>query len=160
MERFHWVQYRCRQLLQGDSRRGWYSAAERLPSPWPSHGRGSRGSNAERRTVYGRNRPQLLEYSNSSKNYKGNGIRTTKYSLLTFIPMNLFQQFHRAANLYFVFLALLNWVPAVEAFQKEITMIPILVVLVVIAIKDALEDYRRYLSDKKVNNNKVKVFCM
>ncbi|XP_011618230.1 phospholipid-transporting ATPase VD isoform X1 [Takifugu rubripes] len=160
MERFHWVQYRCRQLLQGDSRRGWYSAAERLPSPWPSHGRGSRGSNAERRTVYGRNRPQLLEYSNSSKNYKGNGIRTTKYSLLTFIPMNLFQQFHRAANLYFVFLALLNWVPAVEAFQKEITMIPILVVLVVIAIKDALEDYRRYLSDKKVNNNKVKVFCI
>lgn len=67
--------------------------------------------------------------------------------------------FNRAANLYFVFLALLNWVPAVEAFQKEITMIPILVVLVVIAIKDALEDYRRYLSDKKVNNNKVKVFC-
>lgn len=67
--------------------------------------------------------------------------------------------FNRAANLYFVFLALLNWVPAVEAFQKEITMIPILVVLVVIAIKDALEDYRRYLSDRKVNNNKVKVFC-
>lgn len=67
--------------------------------------------------------------------------------------------FNRAANLYFVFLALLNWVPAVEAFQKEITMIPVLVVLVVIAIKDALEDYRRYLCDRKVNNNQVLVFC-
>lgn len=65
----------------------------------------------------------------------------------------------RAANVYFVFLALLNWVPAVEAFQKEITMIPVLVVLVVIAVKDALEDYRRYLFDKKVNNNKAQVFC-
>lgn len=65
----------------------------------------------------------------------------------------------RAANVYFVFLALLNWVPAVEAFQKEITMIPVLVVLVVIAVKDALEDYRRYLFDKKVNNSKVQVFC-
>lgn len=65
----------------------------------------------------------------------------------------------RAANVYFVFLALLNWVPAVEAFQAEITMIPVLVVLVVIAVKDALEDYRRYLFDKKVNNNKVQVFC-
>lgn len=65
----------------------------------------------------------------------------------------------RAANLYFLFLALLNWVPVVEAFQKEITMIPLLVVLIVIAIKDALEDYRRYLSDKKVNNNVVQVFC-
>lgn len=49
--------------------------------------------------------------------------------------------------------------PVVEAFQKEITMIPLLVVLVVIAIKDALEDYRRYLFDKKVNNNVVRVFC-
>lgn len=65
----------------------------------------------------------------------------------------------RAANVYFVFLALLNWVPAVEAFQAEITMIPVLVVLVVIAVKDALEDYRRYLFDKKVNNNEVQVFC-
>lgn len=65
----------------------------------------------------------------------------------------------RAANLYFLFLALLNWVPVVEAFQKEITMVPLLVVLIVIAIKDALEDYRRYLFDKKVNNNVVRVFC-
>lgn len=65
----------------------------------------------------------------------------------------------RAANLYFLFLALLNWVPVVEAFQKEITMIPLVVVLTVIAIKDALEDYRRYLFDKRVNNNVVQVFC-
>ena len=67
--------------------------------------------------------------------------------------------FCRAANLYFLFLVLLNWVPVVEAFQKEITMIPLLVVLAVIAIKDALEDYRSYLFDKKVNNNIVRVFC-
>lgn len=49
--------------------------------------------------------------------------------------------------------------PVVEAFQKEITMIPLLVVLIVIAVKDALEDYRRYLFDKKINNNVVQAFC-
>lgn len=38
-------------------------------------------------------------------------------------------------------------------------MIPLLVVLTVIAIKDALEDYRRYLSDRKVNNLLVQVYC-
>lgn len=106
-----------------------------------------------------RHGPHQQEYEAVSKKYKCNAIRTTKYSLLTFIPMNLFQQFHRAANLYFLFLALLNWVPVVEAFEKEITMIPLLVVLMVIAIKDALEDYRRYLYDKKVNNKLVRVFC-
>lgn len=65
----------------------------------------------------------------------------------------------RAANLYFLFLALLNWVPVVEAFQKEITMVPLLVVLMVIGIKDVMEDYRRHVFDKKVNNKVAQVFC-
>ncbi|CAJ1074205.1 probable phospholipid-transporting ATPase VD isoform X2 [Xyrichtys novacula] len=160
MERLHWVQHRCRQLLAGDSERGWYSAPNGLPNKnfLDRHSSPQRVS-GKRRTVFARHGPHQQEYEAASKKYKGNAIRTTKYSLLTFLPMNLFQQFHRAANLYFLFLALLNWVPVVEAFQKEITMIPLVVVLTVIAIKDALEDYRRYLFDKKVNNNVVRVFC-
>ncbi|XP_026209642.1 probable phospholipid-transporting ATPase VD [Anabas testudineus] len=160
MERFHWVQHRCRQLLMRDSGRGWYSAPNGVPnkSSQDTHYSLHRVS-GKRRTVFACHGPHQQEYEGVSKNYKGNGIRTTKYNLWTFIPMNLFEQFHRAANLYFLFLVLLNWVPVVEAFQKEITMIPLLVVLIVIAIKDALEDYRRYLFDKKINNNIVQVFC-
>ncbi|XP_068999614.1 phospholipid-transporting ATPase VD isoform X1 [Embiotoca jacksoni] len=154
MERFHWVQHRCRQLLAGDSGRGCYSPPDGLSTKSSPQSAGGR-----RRTVFARHGPHHQEHQSASKNYKSNAIRTTKYSLLTFIPMNLFQQFHRAANLYFLFLALLNWVPVVEAFQKEITMIPLLVVLAVIAIKDALEDYRRYVFDKRVNNNVARVFC-
>uniref|UniRef100_A0A6Q2ZL42 Phospholipid-transporting ATPase n=1 Tax=Esox lucius TaxID=8010 RepID=A0A6Q2ZL42_ESOLU len=112
----------------------------------------------KRRTVVARHGSHQHEYHNISKGYHGNRIRTTKYSLLTFIPMNLFQQFHRTANLYFLFLVMLNWVPVVEAFQKEITMIPLVVVLIVIAIKDALEDYRRYRFDQKINNNIASVY--
>ncbi|XP_074547885.1 phospholipid-transporting ATPase VD [Halichoeres trimaculatus] len=160
MERLHWVQHRCRHLLAGDSGRGLYSAPNGLPSKnFPETHSSPQRVSGKRRTVFARHGPHQQEYQAVSKNYKGNAIRTTKYSLLTFLPMNLFQQFHRAANLYFLFLALLNWVPVVEAFQKEITMIPLVVVLIVIAIKDALEDYRRYLFDKKVNNNVVRVFC-
>uniref|UniRef100_A0A8C0HJM4 ATPase phospholipid transporting 10D (putative) n=1 Tax=Chelonoidis abingdonii TaxID=106734 RepID=A0A8C0HJM4_CHEAB len=79
-------------------------------------------------------------------------IRTTKYTLFNFIPRNLFEQFHRAANLYFLFLVFLNWVPLVEAFQKEITMLPLVVVLTIIAVKDGLEDYSKYKLDKQINN--------
>nr|XP_020454825.1 probable phospholipid-transporting ATPase VD [Monopterus albus] len=160
MERFHWVQHRCRQLLEGQSVQHWYSAPNGVPdkNSQDAHCSPHRVS-GKQRTVFGRHGPHQQEYETISRNYKSNVIRTTKYNLLTFIPMNLFQQFHRVANLYFLFLALLNWVPVVEAFQKEITMIPLLVVLTVIAIKDALEDYRRYLFDKKINNNAVRVFC-
>ncbi|XP_061651694.1 probable phospholipid-transporting ATPase VD isoform X1 [Phyllopteryx taeniolatus] len=113
----------------------------------------------KRRTIIVGQGPYQQEHRDIVKGYKGNIIHTTKYSLLTFIPINLFQQFHRVANLYFLFLILLNWVPVVGAFQKEITVIPLLMVLTVIAIKDAVEDYRRYLFDQKINNSVVQVYC-
>ncbi|XP_062992109.1 phospholipid-transporting ATPase VD-like [Elgaria multicarinata webbii] len=99
------------------------------------------------------------EYDKVSNLYQNNRIRTTKYRLWNFIPKNLFQQFHRAANLYFLFIVLLNWVPAVEAFKKEITMIPLVVVLSIIAIKDALEDCTKYKLDRKINNLVTQVYC-
>uniref|UniRef100_A0A667XDG1 Phospholipid-transporting ATPase n=1 Tax=Myripristis murdjan TaxID=586833 RepID=A0A667XDG1_9TELE len=159
MEQLHWVRHRCRQLLVADSGRGWYSAPENpaAKGSLEPHGSPHRLS-GKRRKVLAHHGPYQQEYEGICKGYRGNAIRTTKYSLLSFIPMNLFQQFHRAANLYFLFLVLLNWVPVVEAFQKEITMIPLVVVLSVIAFKDGLEDYRRYQYDKKVNNNIVRVY--
>ncbi|KAJ7326638.1 hypothetical protein JRQ81_016397 [Phrynocephalus forsythii] len=99
------------------------------------------------------------EYEKETKHYRNNSIRTSKYSLWSFVPRNLFEQFHRAANLYFLFIVLLNWVPVVEAFRKEITMIPLLVVLTIIAIKDGIEDYRKYRLDKKINNLVTQVYC-
>ncbi|XP_037530993.1 probable phospholipid-transporting ATPase VB [Nematolebias whitei] len=84
--------------------------------------------------------------------FSSNAIKTTKYSLLFFIPMNLFEQFHRLANIYFVGLAILNFIPVVNAFQPEVALIPICVILALTALKDAWEDFRRYQSDRKVNN--------
>ncbi|XP_042325758.1 phospholipid-transporting ATPase VD isoform X2 [Sceloporus undulatus] len=92
------------------------------------------------------------EYEKVTKHYRSNRIRTTKYRIWSFIPRNLYEQFHRAANLYFLFIVVLNWIPVVEAFRKEITMIPLLVVLTIIAVKDGLEDYSKYRLDKKINN--------
>ncbi|XP_014666563.1 PREDICTED: probable phospholipid-transporting ATPase VA, partial [Priapulus caudatus] len=88
----------------------------------------------------------------------GNAIKTTKYTLLTFLPKNLFEQFHRFANLYFVFIVALNWMPSINAFGKEVAMIPVVVVLTVTAVKDAYEDYRRHLSDERINGAPCRVF--
>uniref|UniRef100_A0A674BH44 Phospholipid-transporting ATPase n=1 Tax=Salmo trutta TaxID=8032 RepID=A0A674BH44_SALTR len=85
------------------------------------------------------------------KSYSSNKVTTTKYSFLSFIPKNLFEQLHRCANIYFIFLAALNFVPVVNAFQPEISIIPILLVLAVTAVKDLWEDYRKHKSDKFIN---------
>ncbi|XP_053112910.1 phospholipid-transporting ATPase VD isoform X2 [Hemicordylus capensis] len=98
------------------------------------------------------------EYGKVSKYYRNNRIRTTKYNIFNFIPKNLFEQFHRAANVYFLFIAILNWIPVVEAFRKEITMLPLVVVLTVIAVKDGIEDFTRYKMDKMINNLVTQVY--
>ncbi|KAG5345490.1 AT10A ATPase, partial [Acromyrmex charruanus] len=87
-----------------------------------------------------------------------NRVRTTKYTALSFLPRNLLEQFHRVANLYFIFIVLLNWVPAINAFGKEIAMIPVVFVLGVTALKDFFEDRRRLASDRRVNNSTCRVY--
>ncbi|POI22691.1 hypothetical protein CIB84_013561, partial [Bambusicola thoracicus] len=89
----------------------------------------------------------------------GNRLKTTKYTALSFLPKNLFEQFHRLANVYFVFIALLNFVPAVNAFQPELALAPVLFILAVTAIKDLWEDYSRYRSDQEINHMECLVYC-
>ncbi|CAL9085786.1 unnamed protein product [Musa acuminata var. zebrina] len=81
-----------------------------------------------------------------------NAIRTTKYSLLTFVPRNLFEQFRRVAYIYFLALALLNQIPQLTVFGRQTAFVPLGTVLVLTAIKDAYEDYQRHRSDIAENN--------
>ena len=99
-----------------------------------------------------------LPRNHPNVHFANNRVKTTKYTLLTFIPLNLWDQFHRFANVYFVFIVILNFMPEISAFSKEIAPIPVLFVLAVTAIKDAFEDYRRYKADKKVNHSTAKVY--
>ncbi len=92
------------------------------------------------------------EIKELQQSYSRNKVRTTKYTFLSFIPKNLFEQLHRFANVYFVFLGALNFVPIVNAFQPEISIIPIVFVMSITAVKDLWEDQRRKKSDQKVNN--------
>lgn len=89
---------------------------------------------------------------------RSNAIRTTKYTIITFFPKNLFEQFHRFANWYFLFIIILNFVPQIQAFGREVSMVPLVFVLAVTAVKDAFEDLRRFRSDREVNNREVQVY--
>ncbi|KAF5399609.1 hypothetical protein PHET_07291 [Paragonimus heterotremus] len=116
----------------------------------------------ETRTIYPSTTLHLDENEqpyNPNAQYANNKIRTTKYSIWTFLPLNLWEQFHRVANVYFVFILILNFMPGINAFAKEVAPIPVVLTFAVVAIKDAYEDFRRHLSDRRVNRKICKVFC-
>lgn len=48
------------------------------------------------------------EEGNLKAHYPRNKIRTSKYTALTFIPKNLWLQFHNIANIYFLFIIILQ----------------------------------------------------
>ncbi|XP_010253041.1 PREDICTED: phospholipid-transporting ATPase 1-like [Nelumbo nucifera] len=95
--------------------------------------------------------------TNDRYEFTGNEIRTSKYTIITFLPKNLFIQFHRVAYLYFLAIAALNQLPPLAVFGRTVSLFPLLFVLCVTAIKDGYEDWRRHRSDKKENNREALV---
>nr|CAB3496066.1 unnamed protein product [Digitaria exilis] len=89
--------------------------------------------------------------TNERLDFAGNAVRTAKYSPLTFLPRNLFEQFHRLAYVYFLAIAVLNQLPQLAVFGRGASVMPLAFVLIVTAVKDAYEDWRRHRSDRAEN---------
>lgn len=79
-----------------------------------------------------------------------NHVKTSKYNLITFLPRNLLEQFTRVANTYFLILVLVQLIPdvvpaipPVSSVSAATTIIPLVFVLGVTAVKDAFDDIVR-----------------
>uniref|UniRef100_J3LND5 Phospholipid-transporting ATPase n=1 Tax=Oryza brachyantha TaxID=4533 RepID=J3LND5_ORYBR len=88
------------------------------------------------------------ERTDERMEFAGNAVRTAKYSPLTFLPRNLFEQFHRLAYVYFLVIAVLNQLPQLAVFGRGASVMPLAFVLIVTAVKDA----RRHRSDRAENS--------
>ncbi|XVF86833.1 hypothetical protein PTKIN_Ptkin18bG0074200 [Pterospermum kingtungense] len=88
--------------------------------------------------------------------YRSNYISTTKYNFITFLPKALYEQFHRVANLYFLLAAIISVTP-LSPFSAVSMIAPLAFVVGLSMAKEALEDWRRFMQDMKVNSRKVKV---
>ncbi|XP_067824383.1 phospholipid-transporting ATPase IC [Heptranchias perlo] len=86
------------------------------------------------------------------RKYADNEIKTSKYNVITFLPRNLFEQFQRIANFYFLLICVLQSIPVISTLPWYTTMIPLTFVLAVTAVKDLIDDIARHKSDKEINN--------
>ncbi|XP_068641177.1 putative phospholipid-transporting ATPase 9 [Aristolochia californica] len=90
------------------------------------------------------------------RNYSDNYVSTTKYTLTSFIPKSLFEQFRRVANIYFLVAGLLAFTP-LAPYSAVSALLPLVVVIGATMAKEAVEDWRRKKQDIEMNNRKVKV---
>ncbi|EGC31992.1 hypothetical protein DICPUDRAFT_49853 [Dictyostelium purpureum] len=104
------------------------------------------------RTIHINNHEYNLLYK-----YTNNYVKTSKYSLVTFVPLNLFEQFCRLANFYFLIVSCLQLIPGVSPTGRFTTLGPLCIVLTVTALKEAYEDYKRHKEDDRVNYSTTEV---
>uniref|UniRef100_G1MU03 Phospholipid-transporting ATPase n=1 Tax=Meleagris gallopavo TaxID=9103 RepID=G1MU03_MELGA len=88
----------------------------------------------------------------SKKKYAGNAIKTAKYNALTFLPLNLYEQFHRMANIYFVFVILLQTFPEISTLPWYTLLFPLSCLLTIRALRDLMDDIGRHQSDRNINS--------
>ena len=114
----------------------------------------------ELRTVY-HNMPlpadMLDETGKPLAVYARNKIRTTKYTPLTFLPKNIMYQFQNFANVYFLILIILGAFQIFGVTNPGLSAVPLIVIVIITAIKDAIEDSRRTVLDLQVNNTKTHI---
>ncbi|KAI9475863.1 MAG: hypothetical protein EXX96DRAFT_574950 [Benjaminiella poitrasii] len=94
----------------------------------------------------------LDDYGQPTTTYISNQINTAKYTWYTFLPKNLFEQFRGIANLYFLFLVIIQMFPLFSTTASPVLVIlPLAAILVLTGAKDAVEDNKRRQTDESVN---------
>ena len=90
--------------------------------------------------------------------FKDNRISTTKYNIFTFLPKALMFQFVRLANVYFVFIAILQSIPTISPLGAGSAIAPVVFVFCVSIIREGIEDYHRAKLDKEQNSDEIETY--
>ncbi|KAI7904565.1 uncharacterized protein BX663DRAFT_502824 [Cokeromyces recurvatus] len=117
-------------------------------------GKTNASSNAEggERTIY-INNPEL----NIQQTFLHNRVFTAKYTAITFLPKFLYEEFSKYANLFFLFISGIQQIPGISPTSRYTTVVPLVIVLLITAVKELIEDWGVHRSDAELNARKCKV---
>jgi len=141
--------------LEEDDRRASVSGIKVTPPMKQSKGSGgslwgifshSRGAGDQSRTV------AFLEAERIKSRYPANVVRNQKYNIFSFVPLVLYEQFKYFFNLYFLLVALSQFIPALKIGFIATYVAPLAFVLFVTIGKEAVDDHARYKRDLESNS--------
>ncbi|XP_033957286.1 phospholipid-transporting ATPase IH isoform X1 [Pseudochaenichthys georgianus] len=109
------------------------------------------------RTIYiGHKEPPPGTEAFIQQRFPDNRIVSSKYTFWNFVPKNMFEQFRRVANFYFLIIFLVQLI--IDTPTSPITSgLPLFFVITVTSIKQGYEDWLRHKADNSVNQCPVHV---
>jgi len=91
------------------------------------------------------------------KKYSQNVIRNQKYNIITFLPVVLYEQFKFFLNLYFLLVALSQFIPALKIGYLVTYIGPLVFILSITISKEAYDDLLRKKRDNEENSQKYEI---
>ncbi|KAK4040010.1 hypothetical protein C8A01DRAFT_35977 [Parachaetomium inaequale] len=102
-------------------------------------------------------RRKPLKDERTGHSYVSNFIRSSRYTVWNFLPKQLFFQFSKLANFYFLVIGILQTIPGLSTTGTYTTIGPVIAFVVLSMAKEGYDDYRRYRLDKLENRSLVSV---
>ena len=81
-----------------------------------------------------------------------NKLNNQKYNSLSFVPKVLYNEFKYFFNMFFLVIAISQFVPFLKVGFMFTYVAPLVFVLLVTMVKEAFDDIKRYLRDKELNS--------
>ncbi|KAL8835630.1 MAG: hypothetical protein Q9170_003247 [Blastenia crenularia] len=109
------------------------------------------------------NRKNGLIDERTKREYIDNTVRSCKYTAWNFLPRQLYAQFSKLANFYFLCVSILQMIPGLSTTGTYTTIIPLSFFVALSMAKEGYDDFRRFKLDKAENNKETLVlrseFC-
>ena len=102
-------------------------------------------------------RKESLVDERTEREYIDNTIRSSRYTLWNFLPRQLFAQFSKLANFYFLCVSILQMIPGLSTTGSYTTIVPLTFFVTLSMAKEGFDDFRRYRLDRAENNRMTSV---
>lgn len=97
-------------------------------------------------------RTEALIDERTGRHYINNSIRSSRYTIWSFIPRQLVAQFSKLANFYFLIVSILQMIPGLSTTGTFTTIVPLMIFVGISMGKEGFDDWRRHRLDKEENN--------
>jgi magnesium-transporting ATPase (P-type) len=99
-----------------------------------------------------------IKISIPKKVYGNNSIVYRKYTNWSFIIINLFEQFSRPVNIYFLFLSILQLIPQISISNDNPTiLIPLFFIIILQMLRDLSADIKIHKLDQRDNLKQIEI---